>query len=84
MKKTNKYGNIIYTNEIGQFHRENGPARIACRVSSKIDSRIVMDGGGAEKLSGYGDALLSDSSRTMERFQIAYTDAEEICKKFLK
>jgi len=62
--------------------KANFPARIACRVASHIDSKVVLDAVGAENLMGKGDALLRDNFRSLERFQIAYTDATEVCKYF--
>ena len=58
--------------------KANFPARIACKVTSHIDSKIILDDNGAENLSGKGDALLTDNSRFLERFQIAFTSPEEI------
>jgi S-DNA-T family DNA segregation ATPase FtsK/SpoIIIE len=62
--------------------KANFPARISCKVASHTDSKVVLDSSGAENLSGKGDALLKDNLRNLERFQIAYTDAEEICRAF--
>lgn len=62
--------------------KANFPARIACRVSSYIDSKVILDAPGAENLLGKGDALVRDASRFMERFQIAYTTAQQVCKYF--
>jgi DNA segregation ATPase FtsK/SpoIIIE, S-DNA-T family len=62
--------------------KANFPARIACRVSSHIDSKVILDASGAENLLGKGDALVRDNSRFMERFQIAYTNAVEVCSIF--
>lgn len=62
--------------------KANFPARIACKVTNHIDSKIIIDSCGAENLLGNGDALLKDNSRTLERFQIAYTSAKEVCKYF--
>lgn len=62
--------------------KANFPARIGCRVASHVDSKVIMDASGAEILLGKGDAMLRDNNRFMERFQIAYTDAEEVCKVF--
>jgi S-DNA-T family DNA segregation ATPase FtsK/SpoIIIE len=62
--------------------KANFPARIACRVASGVDSRIVLDTSGAENLLGNGDALLRDNTRYIERFQVAYTDADEVCSFF--
>jgi S-DNA-T family DNA segregation ATPase FtsK/SpoIIIE len=62
--------------------KANFPARIACRVASHIDSKVVLDSKGAEDLLGNGDALLRDSSRFLDRFQIAYTSHKEVCDFF--
>lgn len=62
--------------------KANFPARIACRVASHVDSKVVLDTSGAEDLLGKGDALLRDNSRYMERFQVAYTNATEVCNMF--
>lgn len=61
--------------------KANFPARIACKVASKIDSRIILDTNGAENLLGNGDALLKDNFRNLQRFQIAYITPQEILKK---
>lgn len=60
--------------------KANFPARIACKVASHVDSKIILDSSGAEDLLGKGDAFLRDNFRHMERFQVAYTDATEVCK----
>ena len=62
--------------------KANFPARIACKVPSHVDSKVILDGSGAEDLLGKGDAFLRDNFRHMERFQVAYTDATEVCKYF--
>jgi S-DNA-T family DNA segregation ATPase FtsK/SpoIIIE len=62
--------------------KANFPARISCRVASQIDSKVIIDAGGAENLLGKGDALIKDNFRYLERFQIAYTTANEVCKYF--
>jgi S-DNA-T family DNA segregation ATPase FtsK/SpoIIIE len=64
--------------------KANFAARIACRVASHVDSKVILDASGAENLMGNGDALLRDNSRFSERFQVAYTDAEEVCSYFGK
>ena len=60
--------------------KANFPARIACKVASHTDSQVILDASGAEDLLGMGDALLKDNNHNLARFQIAYTDAEEVCK----
>lgn len=62
--------------------KANFPARISCKVASHVDSKVVLDSSGAECLSGFGDALICDNFRHLERFQIAYTDAKEVCRYF--
>jgi S-DNA-T family DNA segregation ATPase FtsK/SpoIIIE len=62
--------------------KANFPARIACRVTSHVDSKVILDTIGAEHLVGKGDALVRDNMRFAERFQVAYTDAMEVCKYF--
>ena len=62
--------------------KANFPARIACKVASHIDSKVILDTSGAENLLGKGDALLRDTTRQLERFQIAYTDASDVAKHF--
>lgn len=62
--------------------KANFPARISCRVSSHVDSKVILDAVGAEDLMGKGDAIMRDNSRNLERFQIAYTNATEVCSYF--
>lgn len=62
--------------------KANFPARIACRVASHVDSKVVLDVTGAENLLGKGDALVRDNFRFLERFQVAYTTAQEVCQYF--
>lgn len=62
--------------------KANFPARIACKVSSHVDSKVILDKPGAENLLGKGDALIRDNSRFMDRFQVAYTTSEEVVKHF--
>ncbi len=57
--------------------KANFPARIAFRVTSKIDSRTILDASGAEQLVGRGDMLLSTGSDLM-RLQCAFVDAPEV------
>ena len=57
--------------------KANFPARIAFRVISKIDSRTILDTGGADQLIGRGDMLLSTGSDLI-RLQCAFIDTPEI------
>jgi S-DNA-T family DNA segregation ATPase FtsK/SpoIIIE len=59
--------------------KANFPSRIAFAVSSSIDSRVILDGAGAEKLLGRGDMLYmaSDSSK-LHRLQGCYVSDMEI------
>ena len=56
--------------------KANFPARLCCRVASRIDSQIVLDEVGAEHLIGRGDAILKNYNNTFTRLQIAYTNAK--------
>jgi len=57
--------------------KANFPARLAFRVSSKIDSRTILDGNGADQLIGKGDMLLSTGSDLI-RLQCAFVDTPEV------
>ncbi len=57
--------------------KANFPARIAFRVSAKVDSRTILDSSGADQLIGRGDMLLSNGSR-MDRLQCAFIDTYEL------
>jgi S-DNA-T family DNA segregation ATPase FtsK/SpoIIIE len=59
--------------------KANFPARIAFRVTSRIDSRTILDAGGADQLIGRGDMLLSTGS-DMIRLQCAFVDTPEVEK----
>lgn len=59
--------------------KANFPARIAFRVISKIDSRTILDTGGADQLIGRGDMLLSTGSDVI-RLQCAFLDTAEVEK----
>jgi S-DNA-T family DNA segregation ATPase FtsK/SpoIIIE len=65
-------------NVITGLIKANFPARIAFRVSSKIDSRTILDSGGAENLIGKGDMLISTGSIYSIRVQCALVDTPEI------
>ncbi|HBR57122.1 MAG TPA: cell division protein FtsK, partial [Blastocatellia bacterium] len=61
--------------------KANFPARISFRVSSKVDSRTIIDGNGAEALLGKGDMLfLPPASSQVIRVHGAYVDEKEIAK----
>ena len=59
--------------------KANFPARIAFKVSSKIDSRTILDIGGAEQLIGKGDMLISYGGELV-RLQCAFVDTPEVDK----
>lgn len=59
--------------------KANFPARIAFKVSSKIDSRTILDTGGAEQLIGKGDMLISHNGEIV-RLQCAFVDTPEVDK----
>ncbi len=59
--------------------KANFPARIAFKVSSKIDSRTILDTGGAEQLIGKGDMLISHNGE-VTRLQCAFVDTPEVEK----
>jgi S-DNA-T family DNA segregation ATPase FtsK/SpoIIIE len=60
--------------------KSNLPARIALRVSDKVNSRVILDTNGAETLLGQGDFLFSMPGITPQRGHAAYTSDEEIIK----
>jgi len=57
--------------------KANFPARLAFRVLSRIDSRTILDSGGADQLIGRGDMLLSTGSDLI-RIQCAFVDTPEV------
>ncbi len=59
--------------------KANFPARIAFKVSSKIDSRTILDTGGADQLIGRGDMLISINGEVI-RLQCAFIDTPEVEK----
>jgi len=52
--------------------KTNFPARIACQVSSRVDSQVILDMPGAESLLGKGDAIIKTGKHNYVRFQSAY------------
>ena len=66
-------------NVITGLIKANIPTRIALQVSSQVDSRTILDQGGAEKLLGAGDMLYASAdSPTPERLQSAFISEEEV------
>jgi S-DNA-T family DNA segregation ATPase FtsK/SpoIIIE len=60
--------------------KANFPARISCQVASGIDSKVILDSVGAELLAGRGDAIIKNYNHNYQRFQVAHTTPEEVCK----
>ena len=67
-------------NVITGLIKANIPARVALKVSSQIDSRTILDAGGAEKLLGAGDMLYSSGEAQPERLQSAFISESEVKK----
>lgn len=57
--------------------KANFPARMAYQVASKVDSRTILDTGGADQLVGQGDMLFSNGAG-MVRIQNAYVSSDEV------
>jgi S-DNA-T family DNA segregation ATPase FtsK/SpoIIIE len=66
-------------NVITGIIKANFPTRVAFRVTSKIDSRTILDSQGADQLIGKGDMLISTGS-TLTRLQCAFIDTPEVEK----
>ena len=66
-------------NVITGIIKANFPARIAFRVTSKIDSRTILDGSGADQLIGRGDMLFTQGNELI-RVQCAFVDTPEVEK----
>ncbi|NCX95972.1 MAG: DNA translocase FtsK, partial [Chitinophagia bacterium] len=64
-------------NVITGIIKANFPARVAFKVSSKVDSRTILDTAGAEQLVGRGDMLISFGSEIL-RLQCAFVDTPEV------
>ena len=64
-------------NVITGIIKANFPARIAFRVTSKIDSRTILDSGGADQLIGRGDMLYTQGN-DLTRIQCAFVDTPEV------
>ena len=66
-------------NVITGLIKANVPTRVALQVSSQIDSRTILDQGGAEKLLGAGDMLYASGEMSQpERIQSAYISEDEV------
>ena len=59
--------------------KANFPARVAFRVTAKIDSRTILDAGGADQLIGRGDMLMSTGNELI-RLQCGFVDTPEVEK----
>ncbi len=66
-------------NVITGLIKANFPARIAFRVTSKIDSRTILDASGADQLIGRGDMLYTQGN-DVTRIQCAFVDTPEVAK----
>ncbi len=66
-------------NVITGIIKANFPARIAFRVTSKIDSRTILDTQGADQLIGRGDMLFTQGNDVV-RLQCAFVDTPEVAK----
>jgi S-DNA-T family DNA segregation ATPase FtsK/SpoIIIE len=64
-------------NVITGIIKANFPARIAFKVSAKVDSRTILDASGADQLIGRGDMLVSHGSELL-RLQCAFVDTPEV------
>jgi S-DNA-T family DNA segregation ATPase FtsK/SpoIIIE len=58
--------------------KANFPARIACRVASKVDSRIILDENGAETLKNVGEVIIKNYNYNKEKIQLSYSSPNEI------
>lgn len=58
--------------------KANIPTRISFNVSSRVDSQVIIDRTGAERLTGNGDGLFLDKKSNLTRFQACYFDIEDI------
>ncbi len=66
-------------NVITGIIKANFPARVAFRVTSKIDSRTILDNQGADQLIGRGDMLFTQGNE-LKRLQCAFVDTPEVDK----
>jgi len=61
--------------------KSNFPTRIACKVSSRINSQVILDSAGAENLLGKGDSIINSEIFKMKRFQAGFTDPKKLFKR---
>ena len=66
-------------NVITGLIKANFPARIAFKVTAKVDSRTILDSGGADQLIGNGDMLFTQGNDLI-RLQCGFIDTDEIEK----
>lgn len=62
--------------------KANFAARMACKVSSRTDSQVVLDHPGAELLIGRGDAIIKNMAHDLVRLQVAYIDTKSVIWHF--
>jgi DNA segregation ATPase FtsK/SpoIIIE, S-DNA-T family len=62
--------------------KANFSARIAFKVASRVDSRVILDEPGAETLAGKGDGIINNSVYSYLRFQSTFITPQEIISKF--
>ena len=58
--------------------RANFPTRVAFRVATSVDSKLILDNLGAQTLYGYGDCLYSKMSTDLHRVQVPFVSGEEL------
>ena len=66
------------TNVITGIIKANFPSRISFKVSSMVDSRVIFDANGAEKLLGKGDGMINAPGFSFERFQGVFIPINEL------
>lgn len=64
--------------------KANFEGRLACRVSSRIDSQVILDRPGAEHLLGRGDALFKNRNHNLVRFQVGYVNPQKTIESYAK
>ena len=64
--------------------KANFEGRLSCRVSSRIDSQVILDHPGAELLVGRGDAIFKNRNFNSARLQVAFVKPEETVRYYIK